>query len=87
MNPTEIAEEVQEQLLSIVQIAQENIVGALEAVAGQAQYLLPQYAVRFASRLPDAAHVVDRGFERAEQWLQQNRSFAAKVGDAFAAKA
>ena len=83
MSVTDIVDEVQEQLLSVVQIAQEIVVSGLESVAEQAQRLVPQYATQFANGLPKAAPAVDRGFEQAEQWLRLHRGFAAKVGDAF----
>ena len=83
MTVTEIADEVQSQLLSLVQIAQENAVDAIERASERAQSLLPAAATRFASRLPDAAKLVDRGFETTEQWLRSQRQFAAKLGDAL----
>ena len=83
MTVTEIADEVQVQLLFLVQIAQENAVIAMERVSERAQRLLPAAATRLANRLPDAVKVVDRGFETTEQWLQSQRKFAAKLGDAM----
>jgi hypothetical protein len=83
MTVTEIADEVQSQLLSLVQIAQENVVDAIERVSERAQDLLPSSTTRFANRLPDAAKLVDRGFETTEQWLRSQRQFAAKLGDAL----
>ena len=77
MTVTEIADEVQSQLLSLVQIAQESVVDVVE----RAQDLLPSSTARFVSRLPDAAKLVDRGFETTEQWLRTQRQFAAKLGD------
>jgi hypothetical protein len=79
MTVTEIADEVQSQLLSLVQIAQENVVDVVE----RAQDLLPSSTARFVSRLPDGAKLVDRGFETTEQWLRSQRKFAAKLGDAL----
>jgi hypothetical protein len=79
MTVTEIADEVQSQLLSLVQIAQENVVDVVE----RAQDLLPSSTARFVRRLPDAAKLVDRGFETTEQWLRSQRQFAAKLGDAL----
>ena len=79
MTVTEIADEVQSQLLSLVQIAQENVVDVVE----RAQDLLPSSTARLVSRLPDAAKLVDRGFETTEQWLRSQRQFAAKLGDAL----
>jgi len=79
MTVTEIADEVQSQLLSLVQIAQENVVDVVE----RAQDRLPSSTARFVRRLPDAAKLVDRGFETTEQWLRSQRKFAAKLGDAL----
>jgi hypothetical protein len=87
MTVTEIADEVQSQLLSLVQIAQENVVDAIERVSERAQDLLPSSTTRFANRLPDAAKLVDRGFETTEQWLRSQRQFAAKLGDALTRRA
>jgi len=83
MTVTEIADEVQSQLLSLVQIAQENVVDAIERVSERTRELLPPSTMRFANRLPDAAKLVDRGFETTEQWLRTQRQFAAKLGDAL----
>jgi hypothetical protein len=83
MTVAEIADEVQSQLLSLVQIAQENVVDAIERVSERAQNLLPASATRFANRLPSAAPLVDRGFETTEQWLRSQRQFVAKLGDAL----
>jgi hypothetical protein len=87
MKMNDLADDVQEQLLSVVEIAQANIVAVLEAVAEQAQHLIPHYARRFADRLPSVPAAVDRGFERSEQWLRVQRQFAAKVGDTFSVSA
>jgi hypothetical protein len=83
MTVTDIADEVQSQLLSLVQIAQENVVDAIERVSERAHNLLPASMRRFANRLPDAAQLVDRSFESTEQWLRSQRKFAAKLGDAL----
>jgi len=83
MTVAEIADEVQSQLLSLVQIAQENVVDAIERVSERAQNLLPASATRFANRLPNAAPLVDRTFETTEQWLRSQRQFVAKLGDAL----
>jgi len=83
MTVTDIADEVQSQILSLVKIAQENTVDALERVSERAQTVLPAQATRLANRLPDAAKLVDRGFEATEQWLRAQRDFAAKIGDAL----
>ncbi len=83
MTVAEIADEVQSQLLSLVQIAQENVVDATERVSERARNLLPASATRFANRLPSAAPLVDRSFETTEQWLRSQRQFVAKLGDAL----
>ena len=83
MTVTEIADEVQSQLLSLIQIAQENTVDAVERLSLRAMSLLPASATRIAEGLPKAAKVVDRGFETTEQWLRSQREFAAKLGDAL----
>ena len=87
MGVNEFADEVREQLVHVLQIAQENVVGALEAATEQAQRLLPQYAIEFANKLPTATQVVDRGFDRAEQMLHVQRQFASKVAGGFNATA
>ena len=83
MTVTEIADEVQSQLLSLVQIAQESVVDAIERVSERAQTVLPASATRFANSLPNAAKLADRGFETTEQWLRSQRRFVAKLGDAL----
>lgn len=83
MTVIEIADEVQSRLLSLVQIAQENVVDVIERVSERAQDLLPSSTARIASRLPDDAKLVDRGFETTERWLRSQRQFAAKLGDAL----
>ena len=79
MTVTDIADEVQSQVLSAVQVVQENVVSALEWVSEQAETRLPEQVVRLANRLPQATQYVDRGFETAETWLRQQRDFAAKM--------
>jgi hypothetical protein len=83
MTVTEIADDVQNQLLSLLRIAQENVVDAIERVSERTQDLLPASATCFASRLPNAAKLVDSGFETSEQWLRSQRQFAAKLGCAL----
>jgi len=82
MTVTEIADEVQSQILSAVQVVQENVVTALEWVTEQAETRLPESLTRFADRLPQATEVVDRGFDTAEGWLRNQRDFASKVAGA-----
>jgi hypothetical protein len=83
MTVTEIADEVQSQLLSLAQIAQENVVDAIERVSERVRTVLPAAATRFANRLPNPAQLADRGFETTEQWLRSQRRFVAKLGDAL----
>jgi len=83
MATSNLTEEMREQVLSIVEIVQQNVVGALESIAEQAQRLLPQYATEFAEKLPTATQVVDRGFDRLEQMLKTQRDFATKVAGGF----
>ncbi len=80
MTTTELAAELQEHLLSVVQIAQEIVVSAVDAGVEQAQRVipeyarrLPEYAQRLTERLPDAAAGVERVFERTEEWLDAHR--------------
>jgi hypothetical protein len=82
MTVTDIADEVQSQVLSAVQVVQENVVNVLEWITDQAETRLPEQIVRLTERLPQATHYVDRGFESAEQWLRSQRDFAAKAGEA-----
>jgi len=69
MSVNELASELQEHLLSVVQIAQEIVVSAVETGAEQAQRAIPDYAERLAAWLPGAAATVDRAFTRTEEWL------------------
>jgi hypothetical protein len=87
MSVTEIAGEVESQLRFLVQIAQETAVDAIERVAQRAQSVLPESATRLANSLPNAAKLVDRGFETTEQFLRSQRAFAAKLGDALTPQA
>jgi hypothetical protein len=82
MTATQIADEIQSQLLSAVQIAQETVVSTLEWVSGQAEALVPEATALLTSRLPEATHYLERGFEAAEQWLRSQRDFVTKVADA-----
>jgi hypothetical protein len=83
MTVTEIAGEVQAQLLSAVQTVQESVVSTLEWVSEQAETLLPEATARLASRLPEAAPYIDRGFDAAEQFLRSQHEFATKIADAL----
>jgi hypothetical protein len=82
MAATDLASEIQNQVLSIVHTVQEGVVGTLEWVTEQAETRLPDAAVRFAASLPHATEVVDRGFDTVEQWLRSQHDFASKIADA-----
>ena len=82
MTVTDIADEVQSQVLSAVQVVQDNVVSALEWVSEQAETRLPEQIVRLADRIPQATQYVDRGFDTAEQWLKAQRDFASRVAGA-----
>jgi hypothetical protein len=82
MTVTEIADEVQSQVLTAVQLVQTNVVTALEWVTEQAETRLPEPVARFTERLPRATRYVDRGFDTAEAWLRNQRDFATKVAGA-----
>lgn len=83
MTVTDIADEVQAQLASAVQMVQQSVVSTLEWVGDQAQALLPQTSARLADRLPQATEYVDRGFETAEQWLRSQHAFVSKIANAL----
>ena len=83
MTVTDIADEIQAQLLSAVQVVQDNVVDALEWVGEQAETRLPESVVRLTGRLPQATRYVDRGFATAEQWLRSQHDFASKVAEAL----
>ena len=70
MTVTEIADEVQSQLLSLVQIAQENVVDAIERVSERAQDLLPASATALREPPPQR-----RDARRPE--LRDHRAVAA----------
>jgi hypothetical protein len=69
MTATDLASELQEHLLSVVQIAQEIVVSAVETGVEQAQRLIPEVAATLTERLPDAPAAVNRAFVQAEEWL------------------
>lgn len=83
MTATEIANEVQAQLLGVVETVQTGVVSTLVWVTEQAETILPESAVRLANRLPQATEYIDRGFETAEQWLRSQHEFASRIADAF----
>jgi hypothetical protein len=73
MTATDLASELQEHLLSVVQIAQEIVVSAVETGVEQAQRLIPEVAEMLTERLPDAPGAVSRAFARTEEWLSTAR--------------
>ena len=83
MTVTEIADEVQAQLLNAVQTVQESVVGTLVWLTAQAETILPETTIRLANSLPQASTYVDRGFETAEQWLRSQHDFASKIAEAL----
>ena len=70
MSTTDIADEIQAQLLSAAQMVQDSVVTTIEWVGEKAEAILPQTSARLTSRLPQATRYLDRGFETAEQWLR-----------------
>jgi hypothetical protein len=83
MTVTEIANEVQAQILTAVQTLQEGVVTTLEWVTEHAETLLPESAARVANRLPEATPYIDRGFEAVEQFVRSQHDFANKIADAL----
>ena len=73
MSVTEWPAELQEHLLSVLQITQEIVVSAVATGAEQAQRVIPEYAQRLEAWLPGAAATVDRAFTRTEEWLGSAR--------------
>ena len=84
MTVTEIADEVQAQLSSAVQVVQDSVISTIEWVGERAEAMLPQTSTRLAGRLPQATEYVDRGFETAQQWLRSQHEFATKIATALA---
>ena len=82
MTVTDIAGDVQSQILNAVQVVQDTVVSTIEWITEQTQTLLPETAARLATRLPQANEYVDRGFATAERWLQSQHDFASKIADA-----
>src|SRR5947208_2599415 len=88
MTVTEIADEVQVQLLFLVQIAQENAVAAMERAAERAQRVLPAAAIRFAGRLPDAGLLDDQEVASGtstERAIRADSALTAEQKDALLA--
>jgi hypothetical protein len=73
MPTTDLASELREHLLSVVQIAQEIVVSAVETGVEQAQRVIPEVADMLTERLPDAPGAVSRAFARTEEWLSAAR--------------
>ena len=70
MTVTEIADEVQAQLLSAVQIVQDTRRHHARVGRRAGRDPPPRGGDPLADRLPQATHYVDRGFDAAEQWLR-----------------
>ena len=83
MTVTEIANEVQAQLLTAVQTVQEGVVTTLEWVSEQAETLLPEPAARLANRIPEATPYIDRGFHAVETFVRSQHDFATKIAGAL----
>jgi hypothetical protein len=79
MTVTEIANEVQAQLLTAVQTVQEGVVTTLEWVSEQAETHLPESAARLANRIPEATPYIDRGFHAVETLVRSQHDFATKI--------
>jgi len=69
MTATELAAELREHLLSVVEIVQEIVVGAVETGAEHAEHVIPDLATRVTERLPELGAQVNQFFARAEAWL------------------
>jgi hypothetical protein len=80
-----IAQDVQEQVLSTIRKSQEMTIDALktwvETVQSVTQSLpsVPSVSLPFADRLPNPADVVASGYDFAEQILTNQRKFASEV--------
>ena len=84
MTVTEIADEVQAQLLTAVQTVAGRR-GHHARVGHRAGRDAPSRSRPPASRTasPQATQYVDRGFETVETWLRSQHDFATKVADAL----
>ena len=85
MASSNIAQDVQEQVLSTIRKSQEMTIDALktwvETVQSVTQSLpsVPSVSLPFADRLPNPADVVASGYDFAEQILTNQRKFANEV--------
>jgi hypothetical protein len=83
MTVTEIANEVQAQLLTAVQTVQEGVVTTLEWVSEHAETILPESAARLTNRIPEATPYIDRGFHAVETFVRSQHDFATKIAGAL----
>ena len=72
MTATELASELREHLLSVVEIVQEIVVSAVETGAEHAEHVIPDVTTRLMERLPDLGARVDHFFTRTEAWLSNS---------------
>ena len=85
MASSNIAQDVQEQVLSTIRKSQEMTIDALktwvETVQSVTQSLpsIPSISLPGADRLPNPHEVVARGYDFAEQFLTSQRKFADEV--------
>ena len=79
MTVTDIAGDVQSQILSAAHVVQDTVVTTIEWLTERTQTLIPETAGKLADRLPQVNEYVDRGFATAEQWLRTQHDFASKV--------
>ena len=85
MASSNIAQDVQEQVLSTIRKSQEMTIDALktwvETVQSVTQSLpsIPAVSLPFADRLPNPSDVVASGYDFAEQILTNQRKFTDEV--------
>jgi hypothetical protein len=80
-----IAQDVQEQVLSTIRKSQEMTIDALKTWVETVQSVthslpsIPSVSLPFADRLPNPSDVVASGYDFAEQILTNQRKFASEV--------
>jgi hypothetical protein len=83
--PSNIAQDVQEQVLSTIRKSQEMTIDALKTWVETVQSVtsslpsIPSVSMPLADRLPNPAEVVASGYDFAEQILTNQRKFANEV--------
>jgi hypothetical protein len=83
--PSNIAQDVQEQVLSTIRKSQEMTIDALKTWVETVQSVtsslpsIPSVSLPLADRLPNPAEVVASGYDFAEQILTNQRKFANEV--------